>query len=200
MITTRRERLKQELRDEILDAARNLFLKEGYAAVSMRRIAQKVGCSVGTLYLHFADKDAILAAICAETFAKLDRYMEAIAVDNADPLERLKRAGRTYAQFALSHPDHYFLTFAIAGQSPFKSEKVLQAGLRSFDCLRRTVTECIQNGLLAKSDAEEVAQSVWAAVHGLAMLLIAKPNFPFVERNRLIDSVVDMCIDGVRKR
>ncbi|MGH9661467.1 MAG: helix-turn-helix domain-containing protein, partial [Bryobacteraceae bacterium] len=53
MITVRKERLKQEIRAEILSAARDLFVKEGYAAVSMRRIAERVGCAPGTLYLHF---------------------------------------------------------------------------------------------------------------------------------------------------
>ena len=200
MVTARRERLKHELREEILEAARTLFVKDGYASVSMRRIADRVGCSPGTLYLYFQDKDSILSAICAETFAKLDKHMEAIANDESNPLERLRRAGRTYAQFGLSHAEHYFLTFAIAGQTPFKSQEELQAGQRSFDCLRRTVSECIDAGLLNRDDVEEVAQSVWAAQHGVVMLLIAKPNFPFIERNRLIDSVLDMCIAGIRKR
>lgn len=200
MVATRRERLKHELREEILAAARELFVKEGYPAVSIRRIAERVGVATGTLYLHFKEKDSILAAICIETFQKLDGYMEAIASDKGDPLERLRRAGRMYAQFGLNHPEHYFLTFAIAGQSPFKNDELLRAGLRSFDCLRRTVKDCIETGLLRKSDVEEIAQSVWAAQHGVVMLLISKPEFPFIERNRLIDSVLDICIEGIRKR
>jgi AcrR family transcriptional regulator len=200
MGTARRERLKQELREEILDAARNLFVKEGYESVSMRKIADRVGCAPGTLYLYFRDKDAILIAICSETFAKLQKHMEAIANDKGDPLERLRRAGRMYVQFALNHPDHYFLTFAIAGMGPFKSEEVLQTGMRSFDCLRRTVAACVESGQLRITDVEQVAQSVWAAQHGVAMLLIAKPNFPFIERSRLIDSVLDIAIEGIRKR
>src|SRR6516165_5725081 len=115
MATPRRERLKQELQEEILAAARELFVKQGYPAVSMRAIAERVGCAPGTLYLYFKDKDSILAAICIETFSKLDKLMEAIANDKSDPVERLRRAGRQYIQFGLSHPEHYFLTFAIAG-------------------------------------------------------------------------------------
>jgi AcrR family transcriptional regulator len=199
MVTARRERLKQELREEILAAARELFVKDGYAAVSMRAIAERVGCAPGTLYLYFRDKDSILAAICRETFSKLDKYMEAIADDYSDPLERLRRGGRMYVQFGLNHPDHYFLTFAIAGQGPFKDQEVLESGLNSFDCLRRVVAACVDAGKLRVTDVEQVAQSVWAAAHGIIMLLISKPQFPFIERNRLIDSVIDMAVEGFRK-
>ena len=199
MAIARRERLKQELREEILAAARELFVKDGYAAVSMRGIAQRVGCAPGTLYLYFRDKDSILAAICNEMFSKLDKYMEAIADDRSDPVERLRRAGRMYVQFGLSHPDHYFLTFAIAGQGPFKNTEVLESGLNSFDCLRRVVAACVDADRLRVTDVEQVAQSVWAAAHGIIMLLISRPQFPFIEHNRLIDSVIDMAVEGFRK-
>jgi AcrR family transcriptional regulator len=199
MVTARRARLKQELREEILAAASELFVEQGYAAVSMRAIADRVGCAPGTLYLYFKDKDSILAAICIETFSKLDKHMEAIANDASDPLERLRRAGRLYVQFGLSHPDHYFLTFAIAGQSPLDTAAMLQAGLHSFDCLRSVVSACIQAKQLRITDAEQVSQSFWAAMHGVVMLLISKPDFPFIEHNRLIDSVVEMAIEGIRR-
>ncbi len=200
MTTLRRERLKSELREEILSAARDLFVKEGYETVSMRKIAGKVGCAPGTLYLHFQDKDAILSAICIETFAKLDARMEAIANDKGDPLERLRRGGRTYIQFGLDHPQHYLVTFGISGAAAFHEEHAKQAGFRCFSCLRRGVQDCVDAGLLRKTDVEEVAQSLWAAMHGLVMLLITKGAFPFVEQSRLIDSVLDMSIEGIRAR
>ena len=65
MVTARRDRLRQELRDEIIAAARDLFVTEGYANVSIRKVADRVGCAPGTIYLYFEDKDSILSAICA---------------------------------------------------------------------------------------------------------------------------------------
>ena len=199
MITSRRERLKQEIRSEILAAARDLFLTEGYANVSMRKIADRVGCAPDTIYLHFEDKDAILSAICVSTFAILDKHMEAIASDQSDPLERLRRGGRQFIQFGLDHPDHYRLTFGGAYVGP-KDEASQQAGQHSFDCLRRCVGMCMAAGELRSTDVEEVAQSLFACVHGVVMLLIGMPHFPLIERNRLIDSVLDVLIEGIRKR
>jgi AcrR family transcriptional regulator len=196
----RRERLKQELREEILTAARELFVREGYASVSMRKIADAVGCAPGTLYLHFEDKSAILSAICLETFAKLDQRMEAIANDQGEPMERLRRGGRQYVQFGLDHPHHYWLTFGMDGGQSFHHENVKQAGMRSFECMRVCVRACMEAGKLNTDDVEEAAQAIWSLWHGIIMLLIAKPHFPFIEPNRLIDRVLDIAIEGIRKR
>jgi len=200
MTAIRRQRLKQELREEILSAARDLFVKEGYESVSMRKIADKGGFAPGTIYLYFEDKDAILTGICIETFAKLDARMNAIANDKGDPLERLRRGGRQYIQFGLDHPHHYLITFGGHGASAMDMMKAKQAGFQCFDCLRRSVRDCIDAGLLRKLDVEEVAQSLWAAMHGLVMLLITKEAFPFIERSRLIESLLDTMIEGIRAR
>lgn len=200
MVTNRRERLKQELRDEIIAAARDLFVTEGYANVSIRKVADRVGCAPGTIYLYFEDKDSILSAICVETFAKLNKRMEAIRNDQGDPLERLRRGGRAYIQFALDHPYHYLVTFGLTGAARFKNLEAQTAGQGSFDCLRQCVRLCIEADRLRSQDAEEVAQSLWACWHGTVMLLISKAEFPFIEQTRLIESVLDIALEGIRKK
>ena len=199
-VTTRRERLRQELRDEIIAASRDLFVTEGYANVSMRKVAERVGCAPGTLYLYFEDKDSILSAIVVETFAKLDKRMEAIRSDQGDPLERLRRGGRTYIQFALDHPYHYLVTFGLTGAARFKNDEAGRAGMHAFDCMRQCARLCVDAGLTRKRDVEELAQSFWASLHGVVMLLIGKPGFPFIEQSRLIESVLDIAMEGIRKK
>src|SRR5260370_39487020 len=107
----RRAREKEGLREEILAAARTLFVKDGYESVSIRKIADKVEYAPGTIYLYFRDKAEILDRICEETFAKLLRKMHAIEQDSAAPLDKLRRGLRTYIQFGLENPNHYVLTF-----------------------------------------------------------------------------------------
>src|SRR5258705_12271071 len=92
----RREREKEALRQEILDAARELFVKEGYENVSMRRIAEKIEYSPTTIYLYFEDKTELFFAICEETFAKLSTKLEAIYRECNDPIECLRRGCRSY--------------------------------------------------------------------------------------------------------
>jgi AcrR family transcriptional regulator len=200
MLTSRRDRLNQELREEVLTAARELFVSDGYQSVTMRKIAERVHVAPGTIYHHFEDKSAILAAICIETFGRLNKRMEALVEDRSgDPMERLRRAGRMYIQFALEHPQHYFLTFSV-GNALSKHEWVLSAGLKAFTNLRLCVTDCVDAGSTRSKDVEEIAQSLWATMHGVVMLFLCKPGFPFIEQSRLIESVLDIGIEGIRKR
>jgi AcrR family transcriptional regulator len=196
----RRAREKEGLREEILDAARALFVKEGYESVSIRKIADKIEYAPGTIYLYFHDKAEILDRICEETFSKLLRKMEAIKQDTAAPLDKLRRGLRTYIHFGLENPNHYVVTF-IQAKVHLQSRGVFETiGIRTFGCLRQGVQECIDAGALVSNDADEVAQTLWAAIHGLTSVLITCPGFPFVEQNRLIDRMVETLIEGIRKK
>src|ERR1700746_367957 len=95
----RRVREKEGIREEILDAARTLFVKEGYEHVSIRKIAEKIEYAPGTIYLYSGDKAEIRARLCEETFSTLAQRMQAINADPSNPLEGLRRALRTYIQF-----------------------------------------------------------------------------------------------------
>jgi len=196
----RRAREKEGLREEILDAARALFVKEGYQNVSIRKIADKIEYAPGTIYLYFRDKAEILDRICEETFAKLLRKMEAIRKDTAAPIDKLARGLRTYIQFGLENPNHYVVTF-IEAKSHAESGSVFQTtGQQAFGCLRAGVQECIDAGQLVCDDADEVAQALWAGVHGLTSVLITCTGFPFIEQNRLIERMVHTLIEGVRRK
>jgi AcrR family transcriptional regulator len=194
----RREREKEGLREEILDAARTLFVKEGYESVSIRKIADKVEYAPGTIYLYFRDKAEILERICEETFSKLIVRLKAIENDKGDPIEKLGRGLRTYIQFGLDHPHHYVVTFVQAKMSGQADEVFHKVGLQAFDCLRRGVQEAIDAGKLVSKDTDEIAQTLWAGMHGLTSLLVTCDKFPFVEQSRLVDRMVRTLVDGVR--
>jgi|SRR5215472_1970627 AcrR family transcriptional regulator len=197
-IKERRAREKQNVREEILDAARTLFVKEGYEQVSIRKIAEKIEYAPGTIYLYFRDKAEILERLCDETFARLQQRMEAIGKDDvANPLEGLRRGLRTYIQFGIDNPNHYIVTFILAKQLP-ENERP-KAGEECFDKLRMAVRRCIEAGQLNCDDVEEVAQAIWASAHGITSLLISCP-FPFIEPTRLVDRVVTIAIEGIKKR
>src|SRR5580765_5352215 len=109
----RREREKQELRIKILDAARDLFAAEGYDAVTMRKIAEKIEYSPTAIYQHFADKDALVAELCHHDFRSFATHFgRAAAVQ--DPIERLCASGRAYFDFAVEFPEQYRFMFMAA--------------------------------------------------------------------------------------
>src|SRR6516225_5821051 len=96
----RRERERQELRTRILDAARELFAEQGYDAVTMRGIAERIEYSPTAIYFHFKDKEALLRELCDTDFATLALKFRNIA-SIADPIERLRQIGRVYTTFAI---------------------------------------------------------------------------------------------------
>ena len=175
----RREREREELRAKILDAARVLFAEQGYEAVTMRKIAERIEYSPTAIYLHFKDKRAVIQELCDHDFLVLAKKLLRISRIE-DPLERLRAAGLAYVDFALEHPNHYRLMFMQSHPEPEAEgdECAIRKGNPEEDAyafLHGTVVEAIGAGCLRPDadDADLVAQSLWSAVHGVASLHIA---------------------------
>ena len=109
-ITERRDREREEVRQKILDAARDLFAREGYEHVTMRRIAEAIEYSPTTIYNHFEDKDDLVQSLCEEDFSRLLSALQTQPVPE-DPGEWIRQLGLAYAGFGLSHPNHYRFMF-----------------------------------------------------------------------------------------
>jgi AcrR family transcriptional regulator len=199
-VKERKLRQKQFLRQEILDAASELFVKDGYENVSMRRIAEKIEYSPTTIYLYFADKTELLEQVCQETFARLSQILARIQEQNTDPLERLRRGLQAYIKFGLENPHHYRATFMMPvpeGVDHHHKESETDMGMQAFDFLRHAVSDCISSKKLREVDPEVVSQTLWAGIHGLTSLLIIKcDHFPFVATDKLIHSMTDTLISG----
>jgi AcrR family transcriptional regulator len=140
-----------------------------------------------------------MTKICEETFAKLTARMQAIQADPSAPMDKLRRGLRTYIEFGLDHPNHYVLTFVQAKLNHEAVPVFQTVGLQSFACMRQCVQNCIDAGETVSNDADELAQTLWAGIHGMTSLLITCSGFPFVERTRLIDRMVHTLIEGVRR-
>src|ERR1700739_4768100 len=109
-VKERREREKSETRDKILDAARELFVSEGYEGVSMRKVAEKIEYSPTAIYVHFADKNELFHELCRIDFARLQEVMLSAELPS-DPIEKLRQIGRSYIDFGLHYPNHYVFMF-----------------------------------------------------------------------------------------
>lgn len=200
-VKERKARQKKFLRQEILDAASELFVKEGFENVSMRRIAEKIEYSPTTIYLYFRDKAELLEQVCQETFARLSHVLTRIQELPGDPIERLKNGLTAYIKFGLENPHHYRATFMMPAPDGFDEEKYSKPdspGMQAFDFLRRCVYDCISAGEFRDVDPELVSQTFWAGIHGVTALLIThRKGFPWVETEQLIHSMVDTLVEGV---
>jgi AcrR family transcriptional regulator len=198
-IYERRAREKRELRQEILDAARDLFVREGFEHVSMRKIAERIEYSPTTIYLYFQDKADLLDCICEETFARLYRKLSAIEATVEDPMESLRQGLEAYIDFGLKHPNHYKVAFMMdKPQAPDQIARSRAMGQKLFEHLCKTLTRCVEQQRIPEQDLQATGQAIWASIHGLTALLISRPSFPWVERQYLIDTMLDLQIEGLK--
>src|SRR3984885_578543 len=137
-------------RGEILDAAKRLFLTEGFERATIRKIAASVGVSSAALYLYFPDKDAILRAIAESTFETLLARLEESQRQADSDLERLRAGSLAYVAFGLAHPDEYRLTFLakmMASSGPGRPVDPcdhVAAADRSFDLMTDSIGRLMQ--------------------------------------------------------
>ncbi len=199
-------------REEILAAARSLFLKEGVDRVTIRAICGKVGITPPALYRHFKDKREIVLAICNETFGRLLQRFRQIRAAEPDPLAALKQMMDTYVRFAIAHQDEYRLLFMskdllmleFAEQLEIKSDDdAIRAGILGPLVLRELAEHvglCIQRGILRPGDPATLTEAIWSCGHGLASLLITHPHFKNRPHDQIIAAAMDMTLNGLLKR
>jgi AcrR family transcriptional regulator len=183
------------LRDEILDAATDLLLNTGHAkAVSIRLVAERVGVTPPSIYLHFQDKDTLLDAVCARYFDKLDDEMQRVSSAQSSNVEVLRAQGLTYIWFATENPELY----RIATMGEWRPDSDVDAALAhsAFAHIRTTVQALIDEGTFASGDPTGVALEFWSVAHGVAALLIAKPHLPFGDVEAFADRVLRAVFAG----
>ena len=186
------------LRREILDGAARLLLETGNEdAVSIRAVANAVGVTPPSIYMHFADKDALILAVCAEHFGMLHAYLRDAVAGIDDPMEQLSARGRAYVRFGVDHPEHYRVLFmGRAHAIPSPDEEIMAA--TGFADLVANVERCMATGAIAWRDPVLVATGLWTTVHGITSLAISVPGFPVVGLGTLVDHLLDVQARGLR--
>ena len=201
---TRRDQEREATRRKFLDAARELFVSEGFESTSMRKIAEKTGYSPTAIYSHFEDKEALLYELCDVDFRALRGSFERIA-RIADAVDRLRALGAAYIEFVLAHPNQYRLMFMTPHPKACPENSTIEHGNPDQDAyafLKATVAEAMAAGRFRAEfdDADLVAQIVWSGVHGLAALHLTKGNDGWIEFRPLQSTakhVIEVMIRGL---
>jgi AcrR family transcriptional regulator len=186
-----REEKKTEIRNLILATARESLVMEGYENFSLRSLAQQIGYSPAAIYRYFKSKDDIFAFLTAESFDLLIKASSAVVPEpGEDPVSVLKRGIHAYVAFGLENPDHYRIAFLLGGGEPKRPRA-------AYEALRARIQRCIDAGRMFPADADLLAQSLWAAAHGVTSLLVQRPSFPWVTRSKLVDRVIDSAVNAL---
>ena len=165
----------------------------------MRRVAEKIEYSPTAIYVYFADKNELFHELCRQDFARLQEVMQSRKM-SADPIERLRQIGRSYIQFGVRFPNHYVFMFMTPHlpQEPDEEDREIMGNPEkdAYAMLKWAVQEAIKAGCFRDEvqDAELVSQTLWASVHGVISLNIAKCKDPWVEWRPLEDRA-EMMLD-----
>ena len=175
----RRARARDSIRTQILDAARDLFVRDGVEAVTMRAIARRIEYTPTTIYHHFRDKHALLLELSTLDMQRLGQAFQSIGRIE-DPAERTRRFGLAYVDFALDNPGIYRFLF----MTP-KPEVMSEAApeQNAYLMLLQAVTEGIRAGRYRPEfdDPHQLAQLLWGGLHGIVSLRIAKEGAGWIE-------------------
>ena len=206
----REPRREGDLRTAVLDAARQLLVREGYRDLSMRDVARAVGCSVSSIYLYFAGKDALVHALMDEGFERWHRRMREVAGAEPTPAARLEAVCRAYVEFGLANPEFYEIMYM------FHSDRMARYPRELFRRARRNLEEL---GALAAAYAESVgapageagggpaadgpdaqvrATALWATLHGIVSTIIADRLDRRLDRARYVEGAIRYALAGVR--
>jgi AcrR family transcriptional regulator len=193
-----------ERREEILTAALRLFGEFGIHAVSTRQIAAAVGISQPTLYAYFSTKDEIGEELHNRAFVQLASRLKRLPRSDILTAGDLAAPLRAYVEFGLEQPDAYRIAFMLETVAhrpePLTKPDLPEGSRDSFGVLHQMVVGLHNQGLTVDLDPDTLAQSLWAGLHGLVSLLIARPGFPWVERQHLIDSHLALLAGAVMRR
>ena len=206
-VKERREREKSETRDKILDAARELFVTEGFEGVSMRKVAEKIEYSPTAIYVHFADKQELFRELCHQDYARLAEVFQS-SVMSTDPTERLKQIGAIYIDFGARYPNHYKFMF-MTPHPPHEPDDVDREMMGNpekdaYAFLKWAVQQALDAKCFREelTDAELLSQTLWASVHGVISLHIAKGCDPWVAWRPMRDRaelMLDVTLRGLMR-
>jgi AcrR family transcriptional regulator len=186
------------LHEEILEATERLLVELGSEElVSIRVVADAVGVTPPSIYRHFEDKNHLMFEVCSRVFARLDDVLEAAMEGIDDPVEAMAARGRAYVRFGVEHPEQYRIMFMGHAQAaPDQWGEVITTG--SFAHLMEGIERVIEVGRMAPdTDVFEMALHIWANIHGITSLLVARPSFPWPDLAPFVERHLAQCMAGI---
>ena len=201
-ILERKEREREDMRRRIVDAARHLYVQNGFEKLSIRAIADEIEYSPATIYLYFKDKNEVMYAIHQQAFSKMMQEFQPI-ISLTDPFDKLVTMGRKYTQFALENPELFDVMFIITAPMDTLEcrEEIWSEGRIAFNMLVQVVQECMNAGIFKKDDPEVPAMMIWSMIHGYTALFIRKRMNMFSDEQRagLMEKSFTLFCDTLRK-
>ena len=192
-------RRDSDLRTAVLDAARQLLVKEGYRDLSMRDVASAVGCSVSSIYLYFAGKDALVHTLMDEGFERWYKRMREIVDGDGAPREKLETICRAYIEFGLANREFYEIMYMFHSDRLARYPKELfRRARRNIDLMAELVEAYAPESAPTANDARVAATALWATLHGVVSTIISDRLDRRIDQSRYVEGAIRFALHGVR--
>jgi AcrR family transcriptional regulator len=160
------------LHQELLVKGLEQLKRVGPDKVSLRALAREIGVSQTAPYRHYADKNALLAALAAQGYSQLSHEIGQASLSVDDDEERFMAVGLAYIHFARTNPELYKLMFGSVLACSMDYPEFVEAGQQAFTVILDHVQQGINHKLFAQKDPRMLGYGAWAMVHGIASLWI----------------------------
>ena len=187
----RRSEKRRDARRSILDSATELLRLDGAHGLTMRRVAERSGCSAPTLYHYFRDKTALLDALLDAAFAELVQELERLPVF-PDPIEALRAQCNAMVRFCLANPTH----FRLMSEARPDGAAPVPAHAAALSYIDGPLLRLAEAGRLAV-DLEVATQMLWTLLHGLVSLQAARPDLEWAPE--LASESLDVVFRGLAR-
>jgi AcrR family transcriptional regulator len=178
-----------------------MLVGEGYSALSMRKIASRLGLSQAALYRHYRDKADLVRTIIASGYSEMLARVVAEAGGESDPREALKRGIRAYIAYSTERPEFFKSVLLAPLGSDGAGTEAFATGVtrkrRSFGFLAELLERGMDAGLFAKADAELTAQALWAAMFGLTARLVIEGKSLRGAGARIAEREIEILLRGL---
>lgn len=190
---------EKSLRRAILDTARQLLTSVGYARLSMRNIAGKIGYSATSIYLHFESKDDLVHALIDEGVELLHASLSEADASSDSPEDRLEAMCRAYVTFGLERPEYYEIMYILHPEyiKRYPVEKYRKAR-RNLEIMAAAVKDGIERGLFKEVDPMLAANLAWTQLHGVVTLLSSERVDKRIDPEELIDAACQHVVASMR--
>jgi len=195
-VSTRKQKETEALREQVLDTAEDIFVREGMEQVTMRRIAASIDYAPTVLYRLFANKADLTDHLIARGYNGVrDRYEAVLRRKNLSPKSLLEDILAVYVDYALSHPNHYRMWFD-TGSVRLKGKQLrMTHGRLQFVVYQMwldSIEACQAEGLFPGRESLEIFQILWSRVHGLISLRLQHPDLPWMPVALHLKEVLDI--------
>lgn len=196
-----KETKKHGLKHQIIEAAREVLLSEGYRNLSLRKIARKIDVSATSIYLHFESKDDLVHCLIEQAIKRLNNHLQAALPEKGSPIKKLEKLAWAYVDFALNRPREYQVIYLVSSDemTRYPKEKFRKAR-KGYELVLEVLEEGIKQEIVQEDKPRIASYTFWAQLHGVLSVVLSKRLDARIDQKEFIEEAINHIISGYKQK